>query len=234
MGFGANISLHDLADTYFVGMRMAAEANISSAMCAYDAINGTPSCLNGWMSNAVAHETWGWEGTIYTDCGALSNVAHDFKLMDDVHTAAAAIKQGTDMECDHVLSDHLGTAVNQSLVGAKDLRKSAVRIFQQFLKLGMFDAVSSQPMANANDTSLVAGAAHRQLALEAARESVVLLQNPSTILPLRAARARSIFVGGPSANLSDAFLGEYGPLHNRSVAHPFLLAAFHSKSIGEQ
>jgi hypothetical protein len=37
MGFDANISIHDLADTYFVGMRMAAEANISSAMCAVGA-----------------------------------------------------------------------------------------------------------------------------------------------------------------------------------------------------
>ena len=224
MGFDANISVHDLVDTYFVGMRMAAEANISSAMCAYDAINGTPSCLNGWMSNTIARKTWGWEGTIYTDCGALTNVNKHFHRFEppnnhpnrDELTAAAAIKQGTDLECDSVLKTNLGHALNHSLLDTTDLRKSVYRTFLMFMKLGMFDDVRKQPMANVNDTSIVAGTYHRQLALEAARESVVLLQNPLAeggkrkILPL--SHGQSLFVGGPSANLTDAFLGEYRPV----------------------
>lgn len=217
-GFDANVSMHDLVDTYFVGMQMAADANISSAMCAYDAINGTPSCINGWMSNTIARKTWGWEGTIYTDCGALSNVNKHFHRFNppnnhpsrDEFTAAAAIKQGTDLECDSVLKTNLGNALNHSLLDTTDLRKSAYRTFLMFMKLGMFDDVHKQPMANTNDTSIVAGAYHRQLALEAARDSVVLLQNPGKILPLT--QGKSLFVGGPSANLTDAFLGEYRPV----------------------
>lgn len=85
-----------------------------------------------------------------------------------------------------------------------------------FMKLGMFDKVSEQPMANYNDTSVVAGEQHRKLALESARESVVLLQNPhygaNKILPLNKGNGTkdvsSILVGGPNSNLTDAFLGE--------------------------
>ena len=214
MGFDGNISLHDLVDTYFPGMRMSAEANISSAMCSYDAINGTPSCINGWMTNSVARETWGWEGVIYTDCGALSNVVGQFKLMDAVHTAAAAIKQGTDAECDSILKTNLRSAVTQDLVSAADLRKTASRIFLLYFKLGMFDPVSDQPMARFNDTSIIAGPMHQQLALDAARESICLLQNPS-LLPLQLSGSQaiaSLAVVGPGANLTDAFIGEYSPV----------------------
>jgi pre-mRNA-splicing factor SYF2/beta-D-xylosidase 4 len=215
MGFDGNISLHDLVDTYFPGMRMSAESNISSAMCAYDAINGTPSCINGWMTNSVARETWGWEGVIYTDCGALTNVVRQFKLMDAVHTAAAAIKQGTDAECDSILKKNLRNAVTQGLVAAADLRKTASRIFLLYFKLGMFDSVSDQPMARFNDSSIVAGPLHQRLALDAARESVVLLQNPGNMLPLQLSGSQSIgsvAVVGPGANLTDAFIGEYSPV----------------------
>ena len=73
---------------------------------------------------------------------------------------------------------------------------------------------------------VVAGAYHRQLALESARQSIVLLQNPvfaprrsvgrgrtvGHILPLKASRQLKVFVGGPSSNLSDALLGQYRPV----------------------
>jgi hypothetical protein len=64
MGFDANISIHDLADTYFVGMRMAAEANISSAMCAVSACMRTmtirlcsPTAFSSHMSMCEQHHS---------------------------------------------------------------------------------------------------------------------------------------------------------------------------------
>ena len=81
-----------------------------------------------------------------------------------------------------------------------------------FMKLGMFDNVSEQPMAKYNDTSIVAGEQHRRLALESAISSVVLLQNPNKILPLNKGNGvkdiSSMLVAGPNSNLTDAFLGE--------------------------
>eukprot|EP01045_Picozoa_sp_COSAG04_P009094 COSAG04_NODE_518_length_13185_cov_3.605609_9_plen_109_part_00 len=74
MGFNGNVSVHDMAETYMVPLQIMLEANVSSAMCAYDAINGTPSCANGWMSNAVLRKEWGFSGVIESDCGALSHI----------------------------------------------------------------------------------------------------------------------------------------------------------------
>jgi beta-glucosidase-like glycosyl hydrolase len=66
MGFdGRGISLHDLSDSYFKPLKMCvltsaedADARVSSAMCAYDAINGVPSCANSWMNDKVLRQTW--------------------------------------------------------------------------------------------------------------------------------------------------------------------------------
>ena len=74
MGFNGNVSVHDMAETYMVPLQIMLEANVSSAMCAYDAINGTPSCANGWMSNTVLRKEWGFSGVIESDCGALSHI----------------------------------------------------------------------------------------------------------------------------------------------------------------
>lgn len=66
-GFNANVSVHDLSETYMVPLQMMLQANVSAAMCAYSAINGTPSCANSWMSNTVLRETWGFSGVIESD-----------------------------------------------------------------------------------------------------------------------------------------------------------------------
>jgi beta-glucosidase len=75
MAFNGNVSVHDMSDTYMVPLQIMLTANVTglSAMCAYDAINGTPSCANGWMSNTVLRKHWGFDGVIESDCGKLSN-----------------------------------------------------------------------------------------------------------------------------------------------------------------
>ena len=60
MGFNGVISVHDLAETYMEPLHRMLKANVSAAMCAYDAINGTPSCANGWMNDRVLRQHWGY------------------------------------------------------------------------------------------------------------------------------------------------------------------------------
>ena len=64
---------------------------------------------------------------------------------DGRQTAAEAIKQGTDLECDSVFSKNLLNATESGLVTASDLRKNVGRIFLMFMKLGMFDRSVFRP-----------------------------------------------------------------------------------------
>lgn len=73
-GFNSNISLHDLVESYFRPTVITAQAAaLPSLMCAYDAINGTPSCLNGWMTDTVLRQHYNQPNIVsFTDCGATS------------------------------------------------------------------------------------------------------------------------------------------------------------------
>ena len=60
--------LQDMSETYMVPLQLMLKANVSSAMCSYNAINGTPSCANGWMSDRVLRQKWGFQGVIERCC----------------------------------------------------------------------------------------------------------------------------------------------------------------------
>jgi len=101
MGFDANISLHDLADSYFVPLKTCVQqTNLSGVMCSYSAINGTPSCANEWMNAKVLRRAWGWDGVIESDCGALGNIQSHFHYAKDGPSTAAAAMRGTCDVCD--------------------------------------------------------------------------------------------------------------------------------------
>ena len=127
--FNANFSLLDLAETYMTPLQLMLHANVSSAMCAYNAVNGTPMCANGWMSDSVLRQYWGWEGVIESDCGALSNIqSRHHYTSSGVATAAAAMNGTVDVECDSVYGKNLLQAYTQGLVSKSQLAASARRI----------------------------------------------------------------------------------------------------------
>jgi beta-glucosidase len=93
MGFDANISRHDLAETYLEQYRIAiSESNPLGMMCSYTAINGSASCENGALLQTWARDTMHFEGNVVTDCGALKMPSEP---SDRAVSAAAAINAGT-------------------------------------------------------------------------------------------------------------------------------------------
>ena len=107
----------------------------------------------------------------------------DIILRRTIHTLHAdALKAGDDLNCGRAYNS-LGEALKEGLVSEADIDRALTRLFTARFRLGMFDADGKNPYADIpvseNNT-----AAHRQLALNAARESIVLLKNDGT-LPLR-------------------------------------------------
>ena len=229
MGYNGNFSLHDLAETYMVPMQMMSRVNVSSAMCSYNAVNGTPMCANGWMSRDVLRKHWGWDGVIESDCGALSNImkTHHY-AHDEIHAAAASMNGTCDVECDSVYSGALQKAHDAGLVTRAQLADAATRILVHRFQLGLFDDPRGGAFWNApfNLSSSVHSHAHKMLAREAAQQGIVLVQNPlntiekereSTgrrLLPLDATASspsRKYALIGPLGNITDPFLGDYRP-----------------------
>ena len=208
-GFDVHPSPRDLNETYLPAFRRTVVAgHAHSLMCAYNAIDGKPACADEELLEKILRGDWGFDGFVTSDCGAIDDITHGHHLTaTNVEGAAAAVRAGTDTACafkDEYLD--LSAAVRQHLLPETQLDVSLTRLFTARMRLGMFDPPDQVPFS-----SIPPGEnhsqAHRELALRAARESVVLLKNDG-ILPITAPTTR-IAVIGPGATSLIALEGNY-------------------------
>jgi len=213
--FNVDVSPHDLEDTYDAAFRAAiTEAHAQSVMCAYNAIDGTPACANTMLLRDHLRDDWHFDGYVVSDCAAAAdiNTGHHY-APDMAHAAADAVKAGTDLECGFAEGQAfpaLVQAVHEHLLTEADLDNALRRLFRARFKLGMFDPPASFAYGRI-PFSVVNSPQHRQLSLQAARESMVLLKNETHTLPLNP-HIRRIAVVGPTAELIQSLQGNYnGP-----------------------
>src|SRR3981189_804890 len=210
-----DVSPHDLEDTYLPAFRATVtEAHAHAVRCPYNAIDGAPACANTMLLRDHLRDAWHFDGYVVSDCAAVAdvNTGHHF-APDMAHAAAAALKAGTDLECGFGKGQAysaLVDAVHQNLITEAEIDTALRRLFTARFRLGMFDPPSSYAYgrisARENNSQQ-----HRELSLQAARESMVLLKNQDRTLPLKPGIGR-IAVIGPTAELVQSLQGNYnGP-----------------------
>jgi beta-glucosidase len=211
--FDVNVSQHDYEDTYTPAFRAAfVEAKADSVMCAYNAVRGDPACASPLLYSTLRGK-WGFAGYAVSDCGAIDDILFGHGYVSILEQAAAlAVKAGTDLTCGSEYSV-LPAAVRDRLLSVSDIDRAVARLLTARFRLGMFDASAMVPWSKLtladNDTE-----EHRRLALEAARESIVLLKNERGALPLKSS-VKTIAVVGPSADSLDVLLGNYNGTPSR-------------------
>src|SRR6267143_6926641 len=205
--FNVPVSPHDLADTYTPAFRATiVEGKADSVMCAYNSVRGEPACANHFLFDMLRNN-WGFKGYVVSDCWAISDLhqGHGFVLTLE-QAAALAVKAGTDLSCGPEFGA-LPFAARNRLLANEDIDRAVKRIFEARFRLGMFDPPERVPWSKLsisdNDTP-----AHRQVALEAARKSIVLLKNDHDTLPLKSS-VKTIAVIGPNADSLSVLLGNY-------------------------
>ena len=229
-------SKHDMEDTYLPAFRATVfDAKAESVMCAYNSLNGQPACANDDLLQTHLRRDWGFKGYVVSDCGAVTDVfaGHHFtKSLEE--GAAASFRAGTDLICgvppqERVKSEKeaLEKAVQQGILPESVLDEALRRLFSARFRLGLFDPPTmvtwSRITSAENDTE-----EHRQLALKAARESLVLLKNQNNLLPLKKAY-KNIAVLGPNADSVDALVGNYNGTPSKPVT---LLAGIKKRFAG--
>ena len=206
--FDAKVSERDLRETYLPAFRATImEANAQSVMCAYNRYQGEPCCGNNELIQKILRDEWGFSGYVVSDCWAIMDFYATHKTSPNAPAAAAqALLAGTDLNCG-VTYDSLAVAVRKGLVKEEDVDRALARLLRARFRLGMFDPPERVPYASipvsSNDSK-----EHRQLAVDATRESIVLLKNENNTLPLRK-DLKTIAVIGPNANDVDVLLGNY-------------------------
>jgi beta-glucosidase len=198
----------DLEETYLPAFRASImEGKADSVMCAYNRVNGLPACANTSLLQDHLRRAWNFQGYVVSDCGAIDDILNGHKFKSTLAEAsAAAVQAGTDLTCGDEYAS-LVEAVTRGLISEAEIDHALERLFIARFRLGMFDPPDRVPFAkipySENDSP-----AHRALALQAARESIVLLKNSKNLLPL-AANFRRIAVVGPAADDPDTMLANY-------------------------
>ncbi|MEW5872278.1 MAG: glycoside hydrolase family 3 C-terminal domain-containing protein [Chloroflexota bacterium] len=213
--FDAIVSQQDLHMTYLPAFKTCImEGKAASIMGAYNRVNGEACCASPTLLQKILRDEWGFEGFVVSDCGAIDDIYNNHMLVKTPAEAAAlAVKNGCDLECGctyGIPCDYgwLNKAVEQGLLSEEDIDRAVKRLFTARFRLGMFDPQEQVAYAQI-PISVVDSPEHQQLALETARQSLVLLKNEGGLLPLDPQATQSIAVIGPNANETLVLSGNY-------------------------
>jgi beta-glucosidase len=215
--FDARPDERDFRETYLPQFEMGIkEGKAFSVMCAYNRLYGQACCGSSRLLTTILRQEWGFQGYVVSDCGAIDDIYERHKIVSTPDSAAVlAVKSGCDLECLNTYA-HLKEAVAKQLITEQDIDVAVKRLFTARMKLGMFDPADSVKYTSI-PYSVVDSKEHRQLALDIARKSIVLLKNANNTLPLKK-DLRTVAVIGPNADDSALLLGNYNGTPSYTVS----------------
>lgn len=207
--FNAKASLQDMWATYLPHFEATmTEAGAWSIMGAYNSVNGYPCNAHPYLLGEVLRGKWKFQGYVVSDCWAINDFWGGHKFAHDkVAAVAMAVKAGCDLECGEAYPA-LVEAVKKGLITEAEIDRSVQRLMEARIRLGMFDP-PSQVKWTKIPMSVVNNATNQKLALEAARESLVLLKNSKQMLPFNSKKIKNLALIGPNADNVDALVGNY-------------------------
>lgn len=209
--FNAVVNDQDFADTYtpaFESCISPEQGGASCIMCSYNELNGVPTCASKDLLTTLARDTWKFEGYITSDCGAVDDIyqTHEYSSTPE-QAVYDVLHAGMDTECGDWMDYYLKSAVDSGIVSMDMVDVALSNLLKIHMRLGHFDAAGTGfDKLDMNDVNT---ASHRQLAREAAQQSMVLLKNDAHTLPLNAEDAEKIALLGPNADATIALLGNY-------------------------
>jgi beta-glucosidase len=222
----SNIDEATLREYYLpVFERCVREAGAYSIMTSYNRVNGVPSSANTHLLRTILREEWGFKGYIVSDDGAVGDVGPNTGLMfgdirgqfygkSQEEACGLSLNAGTDICTGHEHGFYLQGAVEQKISAERLVDRALIRAFTARFRLGTFDDPQKVPYHSIGPDN-ICSEAHAELARKVAAESIVLLKNEGSLLPLQAGKIKKIAVIGPNAIYRQ--LGSYSIGGNTSI-----------------
>jgi beta-glucosidase len=217
-----NVSLRVLRETFLFTFKEAIrKGGAISVMASYNEIDGIPSHANRWLLRDVLRKEWGFKGFIVSDYYAITELNYRADVRghsvakDKKEACRLAVEAGVNIELpEPECYLHLVELVRKGVLKERQLDDLVAPMLHWKFQMGLFDDPYVDPDAA---DRLVGCDAHRQLALQAARQTITLLKNENQIAPLNLDRIQTIAVIGPNAHRS--LLGGYSgiPKHDVTV-----------------
>nr|WP_242053048.1 glycoside hydrolase family 3 N-terminal domain-containing protein [Dysgonomonas sp. GY617] len=189
------------------------EAGALGVMSSYNDYDGIPITGNYHFLTEILRQEWGFKGYVVSDSEAVEYLYSKHKVSKDaVDAAAEVVNAGLNIRTNFTPPEDfilpLREAVKQGKVSQQTIDSRVRDILRVKFMLGLFDNPYTGDKKVAD--KIVASAEHKQVSLEAARQSVVLLKNENSILPL-SKNIKKIALIGPNADERKDFICRYGP-----------------------
>ena len=196
-----NLGERELRSVYFPPVeRVIRETGVLAVMPSYNEVDGVPSHANRWLLEDVLRKEWGFRGYTYSDWGGVEfNCVLHHVAANTAEAAAMALTAGVDLEAPvPTCYASLVGLVKSGKLAETEIDKATLRVLRTKLLAGLFDG---RPDGDPDGLPRIARSAeHVALAERVADESIVLLKNQNHLLPLDAAKLKSIAVIGPNAD----------------------------------
>lgn len=184
------------------------KAGALGVMATYPSINGIPVHASKRLLDDILRKEYGFEGLVFSEGGGIETLIYEGLAEDMKQAGQIAINAGVDVGISFESGFMLDMieSVKEGAIPMILIDRAVRRVLKTKFKLGLFEnpyAITDYALA------VVHNADHQNLALEAARESIVLLKNDRHILPLSKNEIKSIAVIGPNANDEKNQLGDY-------------------------
>ena len=198
-GAPADLSERTLREVFFPPYIAGIKAGAMSLMTAHNELNGVPCHTNKWLMQDLLRDTWGFKGFIVSDWMDIEHcVDQHHTAKDNKDAFLQSINAGMDMHM-HGLEwqEDVCQLVREGKLSESRIDESVRRILEIKFRLGLFehpygDVKSRDKVINSQE--------HKQTALEATRNSIVLLKNENGLLPLDASKYKKVLVTGINAN----------------------------------
>ena len=217
------VSPRDFWETYMPAFKtLVQDAKVREVMCAYQRLDDDPCCGSQRLLQQILRDEWGFQYLVVSDCGAVSDFYESHKSSSDAtHASAKATIAGTDVECGYGYAyKSIPEAVRRGLISEGEVDKHVVRLLEGRFDLGEMDDPSLVEWSKI-PYSAMSSKQSAQLALDMARQTIVLLKNENNVLPLTSHHSpltsEKIAVIGPNANNGPMMWGNYNGMPNHTV-----------------
>ena len=192
-----NIPANELRNVHLPPFQAALEAGVASVMTSFSDLDGVPATANRFLLRRVLRDEWGFDGLVVSDWDSIRQLAVHGLTAGDRDSACEALMAGVDMDmAGGAYAAELPALVEDGRVPMEVIDAAVANILRVKFRLGLFD----RPCADPAPAASLADGDKRRIALDAARQGIVLLKNDGGVLPLAQARTRSIAVIGPLAD----------------------------------
>lgn len=200
-----DISRQSLWETYLPPYEAGIKAGAATVMSSFNDINGIPATANRYLLTEVLKKRWNHKGFVVSDWNAVQQLIQQGVAANRKEAAYKAFSAGLDMDMkDDCYREHLAALVAEGKIDEKNIDESVARILRLKFQLGLFE----HPYTPAyEDSERILRAEYREVAARMAQESMVLLKNENSLLPLK--KGMTMAVIGPMAKDKENLLGSW-------------------------